>query len=128
MWLAALKGAVLISRSQILDGKGAFIQYMRGTAKQREVFISPLFAQEHSELTHILEAAAKREDSRWTLLDEPSFRTRCKVKRARKTLTALACTSELGQDHRWPHGITVLRKQEFLQSFVQIDPAKSGTG
>lgn len=130
-WLAALRGALLVSFQQVLNCKGVFIQHVPAISVRREVFISAKFTSEHEEITRMVQTARTWPDSLWTcLLTEDQFRARCLEKAARKWIVALACASEAskGLGRRWPVGVRVFHKKKFLEFITKFDLSKSGGG
>lgn len=128
-WLASLRGALLVSFQQVLQCKGPFLQHMPAVAVRKEVYLSPLFMREHTEITRMILAATSWSHSHWKhLVTEAEFQERCRTG-AKKFVVALACTSEVHcRQRRWPAGIKVLDKKMFLDAVQRYDLNKSGGG
>lgn len=129
MWLAALRGALLVSFQQVLQSKGPFFQHIPAVAVRRELFLTPRFIRDRPEVTRMILAATSWSNSLWKhLVKDGEFDERC-MSGAKKFVVALACTSEAGcPQRRWPAGIKVFDKKMFLDAFLQYDLNNSGGG
>ena len=126
-WLVTLRGSLLVSFQQVLTSKGLFFQFLPAVNVKREIFFSPRFIRDHSEVTRMIQLATSWSNSLWKhLVTEGDFRKRCLTKSAKQFVCVLACTSELA--NRWPAGIKVFDKKSFLHAITRYDLSKSGGG
>jgi hypothetical protein len=124
-WLVTLRGSLLVSIQQVLTSKGLFFQFLPAVNVKREIFFSPRFIRDHSEVTRMIQLATSWSNSLWKhLVTEGDFRKRCLTKSAKQFVCVLACTSELA--NRWPAGIKVFDKKSFLHAITRYDLSKSG--
>ena len=65
-WLAALRGALLVSFQQVLSCKGVFIQHVPAISVRREVFISAKFTNKHAEITRMVQTTRTWPNSLWS--------------------------------------------------------------
>ncbi|MFM6390883.1 MAG: hypothetical protein ACKPFH_00080, partial [Dolichospermum sp.] len=84
-WLVTLRGSLLVSFQQVLTSKGLFFQFLPAVNVKREIFFSPRFIRDHSEVTRMIQLATSWSNSLWKhLVTEGDFRKRCLTESAKQ--------------------------------------------
>ena len=119
-WLVALHGGWLVTVSQVLEGKGAFVKYMRAVSRRRLVYMTSDFCQQHPQIAKIVGAACSSSGTKWRLLHT---REEYMKHRTHKDAVALVCSHE-ARETRLPGKLRT--KGSFLDAVMKIDQSSSG--
>jgi len=119
-WLAAVHGGWLVTASQVLVGKGAFVKYMQAVSQRRLVYMTNNFYQQHPQIAQIVAGACASSGSKWRLLHtREEYLQHC----AHKDAVALVCSHE-AREARLPGKLRT--KGMFLDAVMNTDQNHSG--